>query len=216
MSDDPAYTLFPTDAPPSSAQAPLRAAEAPRQGDKADAAELMFGGASARPAPAQRPGIDKDPIRNAFPTEDTPDVAASVGTTLTPWADALHAEGRQEAAAEMRAVADALAADFRQNGMTAEDTQEVMDLARESLGNMIMPGVPVGDDRLAEMRTAAESWIEENAVSQDDLDLARRLVDDLDRKTGGQVKAYLIDTGMGNRPETIAKAVEIARRRYAR
>lgn len=115
----------------------------------------------------------------------------------------------------MRAVSDALAADFREHGMTADDTAEVMDLAREALGNT-MPGLPVSDDRLIEMRTSAEAFISKNQISADDIGLAQRLVSDLDRKTGGRVSEYLIDTGLGNNPRTIKKAVEIARRRYGR
>ncbi|MDN3713293.1 hypothetical protein QWZ10_19050 [Paracoccus cavernae] len=89
-----------------------------------------------------------------------------------------------------------------------------MGLAREALGNIIMPGVPVSDERLADMRADAEVYIAENQISPDDIGLAQRLVRDLDAKTGGKVSTYLIDTGMGNDPRAIQRAVEIAKRRY--
>lgn len=116
----------------------------------------------------------------------------------------------------MRAVSEALSEDFRQSGMTQDDVSEVMGLAREALGNSIMPGMPVSEERLLAGHEKAMAFIEENQISPHDIDLAQRLVADLDAKTEGQVSAYLIDTGMGNNPRTIAKAVEIAKRRYGR
>lgn len=215
MSNSDLSMLFPSDAP---SQAPewFQAQRHEAEQARSDAAAIMFGGAPASPAPARLAGDDKDPIRAAFPTEGSADVAASVAATLDPWADSLQADGNPAAADEMRGVSASLAQDFRQNGMTAEDTREVMRLAHESLGNSIMPGMPVSDDRLVEMRATAESWIEESRISTADIGLAQRLVRDLDGKTGGRVSEYLVSTGMGNDPRAIERAIQIARKRYGR
>lgn len=207
MPDIDLTMLFPSEQPAAPAQPVQRA-------DKADAAALLFGDAKpAQPPAAPRSG---DPIRAAFPSEAAPDPAKAVADTMTPWADSLKADGNAERAEEMRAVSDALAQDFRDTGMTADDVSEVMGLAREALGNSIMPGFAVSDERLAEMRTVAEAFIAENQINADDISLAQRLVSDLDAKTGGRVSEYLINSGMGNDPRAIERAVQIARRRYAR
>ena len=205
---DIANLLFPTECPASTGAAPVQQAQ---QADKADAAALLFG--SDKPASAPAAGRSDDPVREAFPTEVGPDPAAAVAETLNPWAEGLLMDGDKDRADEMRAVGKALAEDFREGGMTAEDTAEVMGLAREALGNT-MPGLAVSEERLIEMRGAAEAYIAENAISPDDIGLAQQLIRDLDAKTGGKVSAYLIDTGMGNDPRAIQRAVEIAKRRY--
>ncbi|MFC3166811.1 hypothetical protein [Paracoccus fontiphilus] len=214
MSDPDLSMLFPSDAP---SQAPewFQAQRHEAEQARSDAAAILFGGSKASPAPATLAG-DKDPTSAAFPTEGSIDAAASVAATLDPWADSLQADGNPAAAEEMRGVSASLAKDFRQSGMTAEDTQEVMGLAHEALGNSLMPGMPVSDDRLVEMRATAESWIEENQISAGDIGLAQRLVRDLDAKTGGRVSEYLVNTGMGNDPRAIERAIQIARKRYGR
>lgn len=168
---------------------------------------------SDKPAPAPAARGSGDPVSDAFPSEAAPDPAASVSATLNPWADGLQADGATDRADEMRAVSEALAADFREGGMTAEDTAEVMGLAREAMGNTV-PGVGVSEDRLVEMRVAAETFIAENQISADDIGLAQRLIRDLGAKTGGRVSEYLIGSGMGNDPRAIQRAVHIAKRRY--
>lgn len=214
MSDpDIAALLFPT----SDTLGPAAASQSqPAAPTPPDAASIMFGGKDTSPVPAQRPGEGGHPLAKAFHSEAAPDVAASVADTLNPWAESLQLEGKDAQAEEMRAVSEALSEDFRQSGMTQDDVSEVMGLAREALGNSIMPGMPVSEERLLAGHEKAMAFIEENQISPHDIDLAQRLVADLDAKTEGQVSAYLIDTGMGNNPRTIAKAVEIAKRRYGR
>lgn len=194
--------LFPSEDPsPPAARPGQTKAPAP-----ADPAAMLFADEnSEKPA---------DKGSGMFPTEARPDPSSAVGSTLGPWADSLKVEGRADAAQAMRETADALASDFAQNGLSAEDTQEVMSLAREALGDTTMPGVSVDGERLAQMRVQGEAFVAENGISHEDLGLARCLISDLDKKTSGRVSQYLNDTGMGNRPETIAKAVELARRRY--
>lgn len=211
---DIASLLFPTERPAStntSAAPAQQQAQQADKADKADAAAPLFGSDKPAPAPAQRPGDER--ASTVFPTEVAPDPAAAVAETLNPWADSLHMEGSPYRADEMRAVSATLAEDFREGGMTAEDTAEVMGLAREALGNTL-PNLPVSDERNAEMRADAEAYIAENQIRPEDIGLAQRLVRDLDAKTGGKVSAYLIDTGMGNDPRAIQRAVEIAKRRY--
>ncbi|MFB9222743.1 hypothetical protein [Paracoccus cavernae] len=203
---DIASLLFPSESPIK----PAPPAQQGQQDDKADAAALLF----ATDDPALAPTLRPEAARDGFTTEAAPDPAAAVADILTPWADGLQAEGATERADEMRDVSEALAADFRESGLSPEDTGEIMGLAREALGNIIMPGVPVSDERLADMRADAEVYIAENQISPDDIGLAQRLVRDLDAKTGGKVSTYLIDTGMGNDPRAIQRAVEIAKRRY--
>ncbi|MDF3607909.1 hypothetical protein PE067_18255 [Paracoccus sp. DMF-8] len=203
---DTANLLFPTEptAAPQGAPVASPASATPT------AASILFGDSKPATQAAQPP---RDAIDEAFPSEARPDPAASVADTLEPWAASAQAEGNADQAEAIRETSAALAQDFRDSGMSQDDVSEVMGLAREALGNT-MPNLPVSDERLAEMRTAAESFIAENQIAPDDIALAQRLVADLDAKTGGRVSEYLIDTGMGNRPETILKAIEIAKRRY--
>lgn len=203
MVDEAAYTLFPSDAPKTPASPP-----APTAGFHAITSFAVKPRQSA-------PTVERSesPAADLFPTEKMPDPAREVASTLEPWALSAQIEGHDELAAEWRETAETLAADLRNAGTSQEDTNELMQLVKDAQGNTTF-GV-VSDERLSADRAKAEDWIAENQIADADLDLARRLVDDMDRATPG-LKAWLINSGQGNDPRTIALAVREAKRRYGR
>lgn len=203
MAEDPAYTLFPTDAPPAPA------APAPTSGFHT----IQPFARPRQPAPAPAVERPESPAADLFPTEKMPDPARDIAATLEPWALQFQIDGHSELAAEWRSTAENLASDLRRAGTSPEDAHDMMQLVKNAQGNTTFG--PVSDERLAADRAKAEDWIAENQIAPNDLDLARRLVDDMDRTTPG-LKAWLLKTGQGNDPRTIALAVREAKRRYGR
>ncbi|WP_157020501.1 hypothetical protein [Paracoccus sp. 228] len=95
--------------------------------------------------------------------------------------------------------------------MDPEDVRVIMDLTREAQGNTTFGAVD--PERLEIDRARATDQLIEAGVTDADVDLARRLVTDLDAKMGGKVSAWLRGTGQGNDPRTIQRAIAEAKRR---
>lgn len=191
MSLDPAYSMFISDAP-----------------QEASAEPVQVSTAAAQAKPQQS---EADPSASLFPTEKTPDPAASVGSTFETWASAAFLSGNSLLADEIRGAAGALADDFRNTGMPSEEVQTIMDLTREHQANTAFG--PVSEQRLAVERERAIEHLVEAGVNDAELSLAHRFVSDLDRKMGGKVNQWLIATGQGNDPRTIQRAISEAKRR---
>lgn len=216
--------LFPNDATPTAAPEWYRArvGEAEnrlmgRHGAQ-DAASALF--PTEKPAdPAAPPAASKakapeDVAAELFHTERAPDLhSKAVEGVIGPWAEAARLEGDAALADEWREASRTLSEDFRQAGMDAEEVGQVMELAREALGNTL-PGMPVDEERLLHMQVQAEAWMVERGVTDAEIDAARRMIDDLDMRTPG-LKDYLDATGLGSDPRLIEKAIrEAARRGY--
>lgn len=197
MDPDHAHSLFPADVP--------QGAVPPKQ---------FSSGPIAKPvtmAPPSKPASDPASATSLFPTEALPDPAAAVASTFEPWAVAAHAGGNAAQADEWRAAGEVLASDFRDSAMDPEDVRVIMDLTREAQGNTTFGAVDV--ERLEIDRARATDQLIEAGVTDADVDLARRLVTDLDAKMGGKVSAWLRGTGQGNDPRTIQRAIAEAKRR---
>lgn len=197
MDTDHAHSLFPADVP--------QGAVPPEQ---------FSSGPIAKPvtmAPQSKPASDPAFASSLFPTEALPDRAAAVASTFEPWAVAAHAGGNAAQAEEWRAAGEVLASDFRDSAMDPEDVRAIMDLTREAQGHTTFGAVDV--ERLEIDRARAADQLIEAGVTDADVDLARRLVTDLDAKMGGKVSAWLRGTGQGNDPRTIQRAISEAKRR---
>jgi len=201
MSTDPAHLLFPSDAP---TQAPDWLSS-----DASPMASVTVPAALER---AHEAMSEDEAAAAVLFKDDGPDPAASISATFEPWAVSAHAGGDPENAAEWREASEILAADFRGSGMDASEIAAVMELTREAQGDTMFG--PVTAERLATERARSEAHLMQAGVSDSDLALARRLVNDLDAKMGGKVKAWLAGTGQGNDPRTIQKAIAEAKRRY--
>lgn len=187
-----AYKMFPTDAP--ATPAPV--------------ASLQV---TATPAPAaQQPSPEPDASK-MFPTEKPQPATAAVAGVFDHWALSAQIDGRADEAEAIRETSASLSRSLQEMGTSQDDVGELMDAVKDAQGNTVFG--PVTDERLSLDRARAEEWIEENQIPASDLGLARRLVDDLDRSTPG-LKAWLVNSGQGNDPKTIALAVREAKRRY--
>jgi predicted GNAT family acetyltransferase len=213
--------LFPNDAAPAAApdwyRSRVGAAEnrlMGRHGSQDTASALFPTEPKAAPiAPAAPKAKALEDVAAAlFHTDRAPDLhSKAVEGVIGPWAEAARLEGDAELAAEWREAATTLSDDFRQAGMDADQVTEVMQLAREALGNTL-PGMPVDEERLLRMNEQGLAWMTERGVQVAEIDAARRMIDDLDLKTPG-LKDYLDHTGLGSDPRMIEKAIAEAKRR---
>lgn len=214
MSNDPASILFPNEgrsaATPDWFSARRSEAELRLQGQHGakDAASALF--PNEKPAdPAAPPAATKAP--DALFSDAAPDLhEREISNVLTPLADDARLSGDTERAAELEAATASLAGEFAKAGTDPGTVAEVMQLAKEALGDTVTG--PVEPERLAEMEAQAHSWIAEAGITDAELSAARRMIDDLEAVTPG-IKAYLGDTGLGNNPKMIERAVREARRR---
>ena len=198
---DPSHILFPADAPalePARAPAPswhtlTPVPLKPRQQEPMalatpDAAAALFH--TEKPADHTRPVVD----------------------VLEGFAHSAMTDGDPARAEDWRNAATGLANDFRSAGTPEGDIAEIMQLTREAMSE-VLPGMSVSAERLEATHIAAMDALTEQGVTDSDLNLARRLIDEMEAKTPG-LKSYLDGTGMGNSPRVIAKAVAEAKRRY--
>lgn len=213
--------LFPSDAAPTTAPNwyVARTAEAERRlmgrhDRPAVQANVLFPTEErAAPAPIAKPGKAPEDVASAlFRTERAPDLYdQAVKAVIEPLAESARIDGDADRAEQWRDAATTLTDDFRASGMDADEVQQVMELAREGLGNTL-PGMPVDEERLSRMNEQGEAWMIERGVTDAEIDAARAMINDLELRTPG-LKDYLADTGLGSDPRLIEKAIREAKRR---
>lgn len=200
---EPSHILFPADAP---ASEPARA--------PAPSWHTMTPVPLKPRQPEPTPLATPDAAARLFHTEMPADHTQPVADILEGFAQSAAADGDHARAEEWQNAASGLSNDFRSAGTPENDIAEIMQLAREAMAD-VLPGSSVSAERLEATRIAAMDALTEQGVTDSDLGLARRLIDEMEAKTPG-LKAYLDGTGMGNSPRVIAKAVAEAKRRYGR
>lgn len=170
---DPSHILFPADAP---ASEPARAT--------APSWHTLTPVPLKPRQPEQTPLATPDAATRLFHTEHNPDVAKDVVDILEGFAQSAAADGDHARAEEWQNAASGLSNDFRSAGTPEADIAEITQLTREAMSD-VLPGMSVSAERLEATRIAAMDALTEQGVTDSDLHLARRLIDEMEAKTPG-------------------------------
>ncbi|MER8783237.1 hypothetical protein NKH60_18605 [Mesorhizobium sp. M1006] len=223
---DPAYVLFPGDAPSKPAQAPdwyqaqRSAAEQRLTGthDKPDAAAAVVF-TSERKAEAPPPaGKDDDAAAILFRNDALkPDAAISEALAGRMEGYELDARlsGEGERADELASAMSSLTADFSKHGTSEHDVKDMMELLHDGKARFAPPTeTEAGEAYSRGMEVLASEYADEAAM-QTDLAIARRFVADLSTVSPGVIET-LEASGMGSDPRMIRLAIREAKRRNYR
>lgn len=204
MSTDPdvASILFPDDAPQQSRQEPPTYFKVAQS----EAEQRLMGnhgkGTDATANPSDDVASKLFSTESADPDYDNLVLGELEQHTLTALKD-----GDEERAEALRAATTALADDFRQHGTDAADLSEAFEIVRHSAG--LEPPTP---EQLEASFADGMAAVERDGISADDLNAARRFINDLEIRSPG-VKASLEAHGAGNDPRLVRAAVREARKR---
>jgi len=193
---DPAHLLFPSDAPTVPADVPPARPAAPA--------------APAQAATQPPAGDDTNPAEQIFKTElpsDGADLGEAVGR-LDDLASSLRVSEPERAAALTDAT-DELVNYAIDHDMPAGDLREIVEAVHVAADTLS----PMTPEQLADGH--AKAMRELSDVPAADLDLARGLIREIEKKIPGTM-SQLEYSGLGNRPEFIRAVVKEARRRAGR
>lgn len=214
MPEDPAYVLFPSDAP--AGAVPLSRQVQSTIEQQTNPASLVFPNESAPPPPETNP---KDDAADRLFRSDTGAAEARAASEVESFfgghrLDAI--KDRQDDRAEALQVAgQELLADVKASGGLAADLAEAIGFVRENMDRPFGLAATAEQLQASEARTMdalAEEYAGDASRMQADLNAARRLIDHLEAKAPG-TKASLAHSGAGNDPRLIRLAIKEARRR---
>lgn len=197
---DPAHLMFPSDAPAAAVQAPAQDAQ-PRPSAPAAPAQA----ATQPPADA-----DANAAERLFDSElpsNGADLGEAVGR-LDDLASAIRISEPERAAALTDAT-DELVSYAIDHDMPAGDLREIVEAVHVAADTLS----PMTPEQLADGQ--AKAMRELSDVPAADLDLARGLIREIEKKIPGTMRQLEI-SGLGNRPAFIRAVVKESRRRAGR
>lgn len=218
---DPAYVLFPSDAPAGSAppewfKAEQAAATARLMGAHKpaadDAAARMFPGDAPKGEQASKPAAsDADMAEKLFPDDANHFDEKPIAGFFNGFAVSAAGDGDSERAQALNAAGEALIADARKAGTNSAELSAALDVVRERQGDTIGP---ISDEKLeADFASGMEAVRSEfGATADSDLKAAQAFIRDLDTIAPGTIDS-LNRTGAGNDMRLIRAAIKEAKRR---
>lgn len=199
---DPAHIIFASDVPASSTPPDWWASNQ-------NAAEMRLAGRHS-PKPAAPAGEQTDAAGMLFSKDAKGFDDQPTADFFGGFATSARADGDLDRAAALEAAGAALVADFKAAGSNAAELSEALDIVRERQSDTVAG--PVSAARLAEDFASTMAALSGEGVSMSDINAARAFILDLETISPGTM-ATLEQTGAGNDPKLIAKAIAEARRR---
>lgn len=211
---DPAHILFASDAPPATRQAQVAAAQPAGQVRQSDeAARSLFPKEGAASSAGQPAGKSSDgDAETLFPgerPEARDDGAIDTVEPLDRLAEAVRLSGDVERADALAQATDVLLADAADHGTPADDLREIVEAVHGAAGTL----TPMTPEQLANGQ--AKAMRELSDIPTADLDLARGLIRQMERKMPGLAHQLEI-SGLGNDVKFIRAVCREAVRRSGR